>query len=74
MRYKLTVLLIVLNLALFSLIFYIDRVQSTRSVFESSSRLILDRSFVPGLDKIRIYSAANDKEWILQQNRRILKK
>jgi hypothetical protein len=68
MRYKLTVLLIVLNLALFSLIFYIDRVQSTRSVFESSSRLILDRSFVQGLDKIRIYSAANDKEWILQQS------
>ena len=54
MRYKLTVLLIVLNLALFSLIFYIDRVQSTRSVFETSSRLILDRPFVQGIDKLNL--------------------
>jgi hypothetical protein len=67
MRYKLTVLLIVLNLALFSLIFYIDRVQSTRSVFESSSRLILDPSFVQGLDKVRITSTAAGTEWQLEQ-------
>ncbi|MEX0324798.1 MAG: DUF4340 domain-containing protein [Puniceicoccaceae bacterium] len=67
MRYKLTVLLIVLNLALFSLIFYIDRVQSTRSVFESTSRLILDRSFVQGIDKVRITSTASGTEWQLQQ-------
>ncbi|MEX0330918.1 MAG: DUF4340 domain-containing protein [Puniceicoccaceae bacterium] len=68
MRYKLTVLLIVLNLALFSLIFYIDRVQSTRSVFESTSRLILDRSFVQGIDKVRITSTASGTEWQLEQS------
>lgn len=67
MRYKLTVLLIVLNLALFSLIFYIDRVQSTRSVFESASRLILDRSFVQGIDKVSITSTASGTKWRLER-------
>ncbi|HSH08986.1 MAG TPA: DUF4340 domain-containing protein, partial [Oceanipulchritudo sp.] len=68
MRFKLTILLFILNVALFSLIFYIDRVQSTRSLFESSSRLILDPAFVQGLQKIRIVSQQNDTVWEFQHS------
>jgi hypothetical protein len=65
MRFKLTVLLAILNLAVFSLIFYIDRVQSTRNVFAESSRVILDPAFVQGLKRVRISSSATGQSWQL---------
>lgn len=65
MRFKLTVLLAILNLAVFSLIFYIDRVQSTRNVFAESSRVILDPVFLQGLQKVRISSSASGESWQL---------
>ncbi len=68
MRFKLTILLLILNAALFSLIFYIDRAQSTRQEFESSSRLILDPVFVQGLQKISISSSHNDSVWEFQKS------
>lgn len=63
MRFKLTVLLAILNLAIFSLIFYIDRVQSTRNVFAESSRVILDPAFLQGLKQVRISSSATGQSW-----------
>ncbi|MGA1205466.1 MAG: DUF4340 domain-containing protein [Opitutales bacterium] len=67
MRYKLTVLLAILNLAVFCLIFYVDRAQSTRNLFESSSRLILDPAFVQGLDQIIISSSRTGETWTMQR-------
>jgi hypothetical protein len=67
MRFKLTVLLVILNVALFGLIFYIDKVRSTRSIYDSGSRLILDPVFVQGLDQIEIKSAASDP-WIFKKD------
>ena len=63
MRFKITILLIVLNLVLFSLIFYIDRVQSTKARFEANSRLILKTDFVEKIDRIRITSAQTQTIW-----------
>jgi hypothetical protein len=65
MRFKLTVLLAILNVAVFSLIFYIDRVQSTRNVFAESSRVILDPAFLQGLQQVRISSSATGESWQL---------
>ena len=60
MRFKLTILLLILNVALFGLIFYIDKVRSTRTLYDSSARLILDPVFVQGLDRLVINSANAD--------------
>ncbi|MGC9449840.1 MAG: DUF4340 domain-containing protein [Oceanipulchritudo sp.] len=63
MRFKLTILLLTLNVALFGLIFYIDKVRSTRSLYDSDTRLILDPLFLQGLDKIEIASSNSDIRW-----------
>ncbi len=68
MRYKLTVLLIILNVAIFSLIFYMDRASSIDEKFKASSRLILDPVFVQALDRVSISSTSNDIRWELQKS------
>ena len=65
MRFKLTILLLVLNLGLFSLIFYFDRVQSTRERYAASSRLIIDPAFVQSLQSIQITTPPGTADWRL---------
>lgn len=65
MRFKLTILLLVLNLGLFSLIFYFDRVQSTRERYAASSRLILDPVLVQDLQSIQIRNGTEAPSWQL---------
>ena len=64
MRFKLTLLLVVLNAALFGLIFYVDKVQSTRHLYDANSRLILPPDFVLDIERIRISSTGTDAPWI----------
>ena len=65
MRFKLTILLAILNIAVFSLIFYVDRAQSARNLFEGSSRLILDPAFVQGVRDVQIRSNRTGDTWRL---------
>lgn len=68
MRFKLTILLIALNAALAGFIFYLDKSQSTRSLQDASSRLILNADFVQTLDQLEIISKGNPQPWILQKS------
>jgi hypothetical protein len=67
MRFKLTILLLALNAALAGLIFYFDKVQSTRGLIDESSRLVLNPDFVRGLDRISILSQASPDAWTLER-------
>lgn len=67
MRFKLTLLLLVLNAALAGFILYLDRVQSTRHLQDASSRLLLDAAFVQQIDHILITSAFAPHPWELKR-------
>jgi hypothetical protein len=68
MRFKLTILLIALNAALAGFIFYLDKSQSTRSLQDASSRLILNSDFVQGLDRLQIISKGTGQPWELSKS------
>lgn len=67
MRFKLTILLLALNLALAGIIFYFDKVQSTQDRLDETSRLILNPDFVQDLDRIEIQSTHTSQPWILER-------
>ncbi len=67
MRFKLTILLAILNLAIFCLILYVDRNQGSKDEFLTQSRIILDPSFVQGVDNIQISSPRTGNAWELQR-------
>lgn len=68
MRFKLTILLLALNAALAGIIFYLDRVQSTRGLIDDASRLVLNPDFVRGIDQITIHPAESAEPWVLQHS------
>jgi hypothetical protein len=68
MRFKLTILLLALNAALAGFIFYLDKSQSTRSLQDASSRLILNADFVQGLDRLQIISKGISQPWELRKS------
>jgi len=67
MRFKLTILLLVLNAALLAYIFYFNKVQSTRTLFDAANRLILSPDFVQDIDQIKFSSTHIDEPWILSK-------
>lgn len=68
MRFKLTILLLALNAALFGVIFYFDKVQSTQSLADESARLILNPEFVQNLERISIQSVHTEDPWTLERS------
>jgi hypothetical protein len=68
MRFKLTILLLALNAALIGLIYYSDKVQSTRNLVDEAARLVLRPDFVRGLERITISGQDADTPWIIQHH------
>lgn len=67
MRFKLTILLAILNIAIFCLILYVDKNQSSKDEFLAKSRMILDDSFVQGVQEIQINSPRTGEVWNLKR-------
>lgn len=63
MRFKLTILLFVLNLILFGSLFFIERSRNTGTLFGESNRLILDASFVESISDIKIKGPGLEQDW-----------
>lgn len=67
MRLKLTFLLLALNIALGGYLFYFDKEQSTRSLLDATTRLILNPEFVSNLDRIEIDGTGLSAPWTLER-------
>lgn len=67
MRFKLTILLILLNVALFIFIFYLEKVRSASSSFTDAERLVLDPAFMRNVDTLRLESDQLDRDWVLSR-------
>lgn len=67
MRFKLTILLLALNAALAGIIFYVEKVESTRDHLDASSRLILNPAFIEGLQRIHIETREPGQDWIIEK-------
>lgn len=67
MRYKLTLLLILLNTALFSYIFLANRARDARFDVGSESRLLLNPDYLQGIQSIHVSTPLSDVSWTLQR-------
>ena len=65
MRYKFTILLIIINLSLFSLIFYVDKKAATIGAFERAKRLVFPPGFVEDSDRLEIEGQKLTHNWVL---------
>lgn len=63
MRFKLTALLLLLNVALFSYILYLQSDSGTASLFEEQNRRLLDPDFTTSLDRIILSGPGLDVDW-----------
>lgn len=69
MRFKLTILLIILNVAIACLIFYVDKHQGSRRDFLEQSKIIVDPSFLEEVNAVEIANARSGERWQLQKVR-----
>ena len=67
MRYKLTILLVVLNVALFGSLWYLNKFGSTQERLQDAARLILTPGFSSRIDHFTLESAALDDRWELKR-------
>jgi hypothetical protein len=65
MRYKFTILLVILNLGLFSLIFYLEKQAATIGAFERAKRLVFPPGFVEDSDHLEIEGRELTQNWTL---------
>ncbi len=65
MRYKFTILLVILNLGLFSLIFYLEKQAATIGAFERAKRLVFPPGFVEDSDRLEIEGRELTQNWAL---------
>ena len=68
MRFKLTFLLIALNLALFGYLLYLNKAGSTRDQLGDEARLVLSPSFSARIDHFTVESNALKNDWELRRN------
>jgi len=67
MRLKLTLLLILLNIALFGFLYYLEKSRSASAGYADADRLVLDPSFTRNVDTIRLSSALIDDDWVFSR-------
>src|SRR5210317_1345944 len=66
MRFKLTILLLILNVAIICLILYIDRNHGSKRDFLDQSKIIIDPAFLQGVTDIEIENSRNGERWHLR--------
>ncbi|MDX2109839.1 MAG: DUF4340 domain-containing protein [Verrucomicrobiota bacterium] len=67
MRLKLTLILLLLNVALFTAIFQIERAQPNKDAFEITKRLVLPVGFAQEATKIEVNIASTSTRWVLEK-------
>lgn len=67
MRLKLTLLLILLNIALFGFLYYLEKSRSASAGYADADRLVLDPGFTRNIDTIRLSSAQLDEDWVFSR-------
>ena len=65
MRFKFTIFLVVLNLGLFSLIFYLEKEAATIGAFERAKRLVFPPGFVEDSKRLEIEGRELTQNWTL---------
>lgn len=70
MRLKLTALLLLLNIALFGYILYLQSDSGTARLFEQQNRRVLQPDFATSFDQIRLDGPSLDQTWEFQQDPR----
>lgn len=63
MRFKLTLLLVILNICLFGFLYYLDQTRSASSSYSNEERLVLTPGLIQSVDKVRVTSASLDESW-----------
>lgn len=64
MRFKLTILLILLNVCLFGFLYYLDRTRSVSSSYSSEERLVIAPGMIQSVDRVRVTSSSLDEDWV----------
>ena len=67
MRFKLTIVLILLNVALFGVIFYLERESASEYRFTKEHRLVLAPGLVEDADSLRIEGPQMPNSWVLSR-------
>lgn len=67
MRLKLTLLLLLLNIALFGFLYYLDKSRSASAGYADADRLVLDPSFTRQVDTIRLSSSLIENDWVFSR-------
>jgi len=65
MRFKLTVILVLLNIALFGVIFYMDKEAASEHRFAMEHRLVLAPGLVQEADSLRIEGSQLQQKWVM---------
>ena len=67
MRFKLTILLLILNVAIACLILYVDKHQGSKRDYLSQSKIIIDPSFLEEVLDVEINSTRGGERWKLNK-------
>lgn len=68
MRFKLTLLLVILNLTLFGFLYYLDKTRSASTGYTAADRLVLSPGLIQTVEHVSISSSALDDDWIFQRS------
>lgn len=64
MRFKLTILLVLLNVCLFGFLYYLDQTRSVSASYSNEERLVITPGLIQSVDRVRVTSALLGEDWV----------